>query len=451
MNEPRHQGLWHPDFPHAPKRWNFFYGWVIVLVGTFGIICTIPGQTIGVSVFTDVLIERLGLTRMQLSIAYLIGTTISGLMLPFGGRVYDLIGSRKTAVLVAFLLGLVLVYFSFSDYVVKFAQSLIGSTRWWIAFVLILLGFFSLRFTAQGMLTMASQAMIGKWFHERRGLIMSISGVFVSISFSITPLVFSWIIHEAGWRQSWLLMAGILIFGLTLISYLFFRDNPEECGLEMDGPLKGTGAKHQHPDKVIVRDFTRAEAVRTMAFWAFASFFAWLALFGTGYTFHVIAISQEIGMDKTTLLYLFFPSSLVGMSSNFLIGYVSDYVRIKYVLMVVCLGMVCAPLGLLMLPMKNGFVLFVLGFGICNGAFANFSGNVWPRFFGRTHLGAITGLNGSIAVIASGIGPALYTVFKDYGPGFSGIFWVGLFVPIGVFALSLYADNPQRKLINENS
>jgi len=297
------------------------------------------------------------------------------------------------------------------------------------------------------MLTMASQAMIGKWFHERRGLIMSISGIFVSIAFSMTPLVFSWWIDRFGWRGAWWLMAGILVCGLSVVCYLFFRDNPEECGLEMDGPLKGTGSKKHHPDTVILRDFTRGEAVKTMGFWAFASAFTWWALFGTGYTFHVVAIAAEFGVSKATLLYLFFPSSVVSMISNFLIGYISDYVRIKYVLMVMCLGMFLAPLGLLFVPSWIGYGLLVVGMGITGGAFANLSGNVWPRFFGRTHLGAISGVNMSITVIGSGVGPALFTVFKDYSIGFRGMFWVGLVIPFAIFSLSFFADNPQRKIV----
>jgi sugar phosphate permease len=401
----------------------------------------------GIGVFTDILIERLGLNRMQISIAFLIGTSMSGFLLPFGGRAFDKFGSRKAAVLVCFVLGLVLIYFSYSDYVAAYAEGVFGTTHWAVAFFVILMGFFALRFTAQGMLVMASQAMMGKWFHERRGLIMAISGIFVSIAFSITPVVFNWMIDEYGWRGALLAMAGTLIFGLTVLSYLLFRDNPEECGLEMDGPLKGTGAKHRHPDNVIVRDFTREEALRTMGFWAFASAFAWWALFGTGYVFHVLAISVEIGMAKTTLLYLFIPSAIAGAAANLIIGYLSDYIRIKYVLMAMCLGMVLVPLGLLLLPMKLGVVFFVLGMGITNGAFANLSGNIWPRFFGRTHLGAIHGLNASIAVIGSGVGPALFTVFKDYSVGFQSMFWMGLIVPFGIFFLSFFADNPQRKLM----
>ncbi|MCB1123687.1 MAG: MFS transporter [Verrucomicrobiae bacterium] len=451
MNNFGSRGIWHPEVPHRPSRWPFFYGWTILAVGTLGIVCTIPGQTMGVSVFTDILIDRLGLSRMQLSIAYLVGTTMSGFLLPLGGRAFDRYGSRKTATLISFLLGLVLIYFSFSDIVVGSVRRILGSEHWIVAFGLILLGFFTLRFTAQGMLAMSSQAMIGKWFHERRGLIMSISGVFVSIAFSLTPLVFNYMIQAFGWRGAWQVMAALLIFGLTLICYLFFRDNPEECGLEMDGPLKGTGAKKSHPDNIVVRDFTRNQAIKTVGFWAFCGAFTWWALFGTGYTFHVVAISEEIEVAKTTLLTLFIPSAIAGTVANFVIGFVSDYIRIKYVLMAMCLGMFLVPLGLLVLPHKVGFGIMVLGMGITNGSFANLSGNIWPRFFGRTHLGAIHGFNASVTVIGSGLGPALFTVFKDYASGFNGMFWVGMCVPCAILVFSFYADNPQRKLLEQKA
>ena len=155
-------------------------------------------------------------------------------------------------------------------------------------------------------------------------------------------------------------------------------------------------------------------------------------------------------MDKSTLLYLFFPASIASMVANFAIGYISDYIRIKYVLMAMCLGMILVPTGLLFMPMTIGFVFFIVGMGITNGAFANLSGNIWPRFFGRTHLGSIHGFNASVTVIGSGIGPALFTAFKDYGMGFIGMFWMGLAFPFLVLSLSFFADNPQRKLAQED-
>jgi len=57
-----------------PAKSPVFYGYVILVVGTIGIYFSIPGQTIGVSVFTDPVKDALGLSRNQFSNAYMIGT-----------------------------------------------------------------------------------------------------------------------------------------------------------------------------------------------------------------------------------------------------------------------------------------------------------------------------------------------------------------------------------------
>ena len=108
VNPPPPSRLWDPDFPLSPKRSPFFYGWVVVAVATAGIVFSIPGQTMGFSVFTDLLIDELGLTRVQLSAAYCLGTVMSGLTLPSLGRQFDRFGARKMAVASALATGLVL-------------------------------------------------------------------------------------------------------------------------------------------------------------------------------------------------------------------------------------------------------------------------------------------------------------------------------------------------------
>src|SRR6056297_61305 len=105
----------HPTFPFSPKQSPFFYGWTILFVGSIGMLMSIPGQTVGVSVFTDFLIEVLGLTRNAVSIAYLVGTVGSAFLLSAGGRAYDRLGARVTGVIVSLLLGVTLVLVSFVD------------------------------------------------------------------------------------------------------------------------------------------------------------------------------------------------------------------------------------------------------------------------------------------------------------------------------------------------
>lgn len=60
-----------------PNKFPFFYGYVVLLVGSIGVLVSIPGQTVGVSVFIDPVKDALGLTRNQFSNAYMFGTLLS--------------------------------------------------------------------------------------------------------------------------------------------------------------------------------------------------------------------------------------------------------------------------------------------------------------------------------------------------------------------------------------
>ena len=54
------KGFWGVHTPFSPSRCPFFYGWMIVFAATLGSIFSIPGQTMGFTVFTDVLMKELG-------------------------------------------------------------------------------------------------------------------------------------------------------------------------------------------------------------------------------------------------------------------------------------------------------------------------------------------------------------------------------------------------------
>ena len=66
-----------------------------------------------------------------------------------------------------------------------------------------------------------------------------------------------------------------------------------------------------------------------------------------------------------------------------------------------------------------------------------------PRFFGRTHLGAINGAMMSSVVIASAIGPLILSLAYDStGRLGNGFVWALILPIIGLF-LALAARNPQ--------
>ena len=436
-------GIWGVRTRFAPSRFPFFYGWVIVFAATIGSIFSIPGQTMGFSVFTDVLIEELGLSRVQLSLAYCLGTVASGLTLPWLGRVLDRWGERRMAVASVLATGLVLFYLANCNLIIQsLGQALPAAAA---AFIVIGLGFYMIRAAAQGVLSMTCRNAIGKWFDHRRGLALAISGVLVSFSYSFAPRGLDWLIDRYGYDGAWLRMGVVTIVIMGPIAWLLFRDTPEEAGLEMDGG-KVASAAAANPDMQIHREFTRGEALRDYSFWVFNLTFSFYGLYATAFTFHILSLASEYQFAEERILSLFVPIAATSVLTNLVFGAINARLRLKWLLLVMNIGCLSATLGMLFLDKPGGVSAYVIGNGIASGGFVSLTGIVFPRFYGRLHLGAISGVNMSAMVIASGLGPLAFGLCQQFSGSYRGILVASVFVPTLLALLSLRADNPQRKL-----
>jgi sugar phosphate permease len=418
---------------------------MIVVVATVGIVFSIPGQTMGFSVFTDILMDELGLTRVQLSTAYCVGTVMSGFTLPTLGRVFDHYGARRLIVGSCVVTGLVLFYLSGVGRMVEAILLLLPALPTVaVSFALITLGFYLIRASAQGVLTMTCRNAIGKWFDQRRGTALAVSGTVTAFTFSFAPKGLHVLIEQFEWWGAWMVLGTVTIGFMAVVGWALLRDNPEECGLTMDGPDAGKLLKKAHADSIAHRDYERSEALRTSAFWVFNLSFAFFAMFSTAFTFHVISLGDEFGRPRDEIIDYFVPMAVLSVLTNLFCGWVSSRTRLKYLLMLMNAGALAGVIGTLTLNTGAGLVGYVAGNGICGGCFAALTGIVWPRFFGRRHLGAIAGFGMSSMVIASGIGPLLFSVSLDWAQSYGPILWACMALPAILLVASGWADNPQR-------
>lgn len=421
--------LFQPDVPFAPKRVPFFYGWVIVAVSTIGVVMSIPGQTMGVSVFTDSLLESTGLSRFTVSNTYLAGTILSGLTLPWAGTLLDRLGARATGLFAAIGLGLTLLYLSSVD---RVADALGGAFL--TKAVALVVGFYCLRFCGQGVLTMVSRTMLGRWFDRRRGLVAGVSGVFVAFGFGGAPLLFDVWIESAGWRGAWREMAFAVALGMGAIAYLFYRDNPERCGLRMDGAQPTT-------DEVVEESsYTRRRAIRTLAFWAVTGALACQALIVTGITFHVVDLGAQAGLDRSEAVAIFLPMAVVSTGVGLLGGVVADRARIRTLLVIMMAAQIAGVLAAT--DLDTYFYVAVVGLGISGGLFSPISTVAFPRFFGRKHLGAIAGLEMMCLVVASALGPSLLAASRTYLDSYTPALLACLALPATAIVMALTFRRP---------
>jgi len=226
-----------PEWSFDPRRTPFFYGWVIVVAAPLGVLCSAPGQTIGVSVFTDDLMVATGLSRVQISLTYLVGTLGGALFLPRAGEIYDRLGARTMTVVTAIAFGSTLLLLSQLDAAIAALRFILPGELLAIPVSLgvMAVSFFALRFLGQGVLTITARNMTMKWFEARRGLANGVMGIMSSFGFSGAPVLFDLLIDELGWKGAWQILSLSIIIGLTAIAAIFYRDDPKESGLQADG------------------------------------------------------------------------------------------------------------------------------------------------------------------------------------------------------------------------
>ena len=287
----RHASFRHPNFGSfiRPESFRFFYGYLLLIAGTIGIWFSIPGQTIGVSVFTDPVKEALGLSRNEFSNAYMIVTIMSALVIGRAGFWFDRYGARWVAFGAAVGISLTLALASVSPQISQKLAVITQLNRVYVAFTVITLLFFLLRFFGQGVLTMASRNMIMMWFDKYRGRANMVTSISLSFGFSSAPIWLNSLIETFTWSGAWQLMAvALLVFSIVILQV--YRVRPEDHHLLPDGDSNSGPDETHAPKPRAKRQFTLKEAKATRAFWVFTFLLAFNSFFITGLTFHVISI-----------------------------------------------------------------------------------------------------------------------------------------------------------------
>ncbi|HSM67979.1 MAG TPA: MFS transporter [Ilumatobacteraceae bacterium] len=426
---PSRQGLLSDRWPFDPLRVGIYYGWVVVVAGTVGMIASVPGQTAGVSVFTDELTGSTGLTRLQLSIAYLIGTGASGFLLPRGGRAIDRYGARVVALVATLGLAGVLVGFSF-----------VGAMNLWVAMAVMSVGFGLLRFTGQGLLTLSSRTMVAQWFDRRRGLVTSVANTFVGFSFAASPALLLALIDLGGFRTAWRILAVALLAVVATVVVLLYRESPESSGLVIDGG-RAEPRDDDAPPVLIGTDtdLDRRAAVRDIRFWAVTAPIAALSSTSTALTFHIVDFGAEVGLTDSEVVRIFIPIAFVSIPSTLVAGWLIDVVSPLKIAAAMSVAQIVMYLTVARIDTPVFAVVAVAAWGISQGCFAPLTSAALPRLFGRRHLGEIAGAQMSALVIGSAIGPAMFALVQSVAGSYEVALWISMVVPASGMVLAAIA------------
>ena len=404
-----------------------FLGWRIAGLATITGAMTGPGQTIGVSVSIDPLIAELGLSRPQVSAAYLIGTLAgAALLLPVGGWI-DRVGTRHAMrwIGVAFGVGLV---------VMAGVQG----------FVTLAIGFTVIRWLGQGALSLVSSLAVIPWFERRRGLVFGMKTTTVMALMSLTPLILGLAVATYGVRIAWLLAAIAVWVVVVPIAHFGIIDRPSDVGQRPDGddrtvpiPFEGTEAAETSS--------TRGQAITQPRFVLMSCVIATTAMLVTGLNFHQISILGEAGLSATEAAAMFVPQVFGTIGLGLVVGALADRVPARFLLAASMVVLICALAMVGRLEPGWQALVYTTLLGAAIGAQLPLVPTILPRWFGLENIGGIQGVFMLVMVAASAAGPVTLALLADTTGGYSAAAWWLTSIPLAAGLGALWITEPARR------
>ena len=408
---------------------KFFYGWIIVGIANIGIFSSGPGQSHTFSVFVKPISQDLELSSASIASAYGLATLIAAFLLPYMGKIIDKYGARVSLIIISIILGISCIFFGAAS-----------------NFLMLTVGFGFLRFFGQGSLMLGCANLVSQWFDSKRGFAMSLMALGFGMSMAIHPPVSQFLIDQYGWKYAWIIL-GISTW-IIMVPALFILawNNPENIGLKPDGVKK---SNFKNDEVEAIEGLNLTEALKENSFYILAAMWFGMAMLVTTLHFYQVTILTNQGITTEFAASLFTVSAFAMVVFMPLVGKFFDNFPTKYVL---ATGLLINSISLISITYSSSdaySLFYAISFGINNAFSMTMFGYIWPRYFGRKHLGSIQGTGQMIGVIGASLGPLPVGFAIDYlGSSLITIRYLSVYPIIMAVIIIMFLKSPSSLSIN---
>ncbi|WP_425044302.1 MFS transporter [Primorskyibacter sp. S87] len=352
------------------------------------------GQTFFISIFAGEIQEAFGLSHGQWGGIYMMGTTLSALVMVWAGGLTDIFRVRVLGPVV--LIGLAAACMAMS----------LNRLVWLLPLVV-----FSLRFFGQGMSSHIAVVAMARWFVATRGRALSTASLGFAFGEAFLPILFVALMTLIDWRYLWLVGAVLCLAGVPLLGWLLGKERTPKKLAKSPGNV-GMHGLH----------WTRGQALRAPLFWIMVPATLGPAAFNTALFFHQVHLAEVKGWSHIELVSFFPLYTLVSIMAMVLSGWALDRFGAARLTPFYQLPMVAS---FLILAMASGPVAMFFGFlflALTTGANAILPNAFWADFYGTAHIGSIKAMAAAVMVLGSAIGPGLTGLMIDLGFGLESQF-----------------------------
>jgi MFS family permease len=402
-----------------------FYGWWVVAAFSFTTFIS-TGIRHAVGPFLKPMVADLGLDRASFSAVIALSLFLYGVFMPMAGMALDRFSVRVVTAAGTVVLVISLLLTSMVSNFWEFAA---------VYGVLVPLGL-------AGTGPVIASGVVARWFNKRRGTALSVLGSASMTGMSLLVPVLTWLILTAGWRLTYVIIAGVVLALVLPICLWVVRDTPESIGLAPDGGALKAGAVAGPVERV-----SAGEALQTLAFWQLAGSFFTCGFSMSLLSAHGIPMLTDHGYSP---MFASWALGVLGGSSigfTVMLGALGDRFGRRPVLATIYAGRIFIFAGLFLIRDNPIAILAVavLG-GITMAGTGSMTSALTADIYGRFSVSSVFGLIFLVHQTGSALGSWLAGVLFETTGGYGPAFVVACAFLMGAAIVALNIDKGARRI-----
>ena len=380
----------------VPSPTSIFYGWWIVLAAFMVAFIYSGFFFYDFTLFVTPIREDIPDVGAAIEPAFIVATVLGAVVSPLLGGFFDKSGP-KPVVGGGMLLG-----------AAGFAIMGVMTEPWHLYIGLTLAGLGPIVFFAGGV------SAVVNWFDRMRGRAVGITVVGLGAGGILTrPSLY--VMEAIGWRDSFLLMAAIIIIVLLPMAFVL-RRSPEDYGMRPDGDeAEGADASGalQGP---ILYGLTFTQVLRTPTFW-FLSLLMFLSFWPIGaLQIHQAPFMEDAGYSRLAAADAVGAMALITIVGRIGGGWLADKMDPRRgTVIATLLQAIGIAAFALSRPEANWYlILFFVAFSPGFGAIIVLQPALLATYFGRRAFGAAQGFLWTMVAMAVSVSPYVATLSDEY-------------------------------------
>jgi OFA family oxalate/formate antiporter-like MFS transporter len=401
-------------------RLPFFYGWIVLAcICLSGFARQGPAVAV-LSVFVVPMTDAFGWSRTEMAGAVSLGGVLAAFISPLIGPVVDRRGARLVLCLAVLGTGL--------------ATMALSLTQSLLMFYLL---FCFARMNWAGPFDLGLYSALNNWFVARRALATSIATLAQMAGLVALPIMAQVAMNNGSWRSGWVAIgATVLVVGFVPV-WLFLVRRPEDLGLLPDRVAAGTGSAALEPR------FSRADAMRTPAFWLLSLYTVLVFPVQAGVSLHQAPHLIERGIPPVAAATVISFFSAMSAAASFGIGFMPRRWPVRYAMSLAGALLSAGAFGLIAVGSAEMAFLAAGVFGLGIGGVMTLLPLAWADYFGRESYGAIRGVALSLQVMAQAAGPVVSGALRDWSGNYTdSLILFGILAALAILA-ALLARRPR--------